>query len=117
MQDRPEVFIEVERLRTELMLTNADVALRILDLADTSATMEDRERRRREASDAYESIRKSLPALILTTEQRVHLNAKLSVLKMRLYTAGLDIPYRRNRIRKSVARICLTNSIRSAPPG
>ena len=80
--------IQDEHHRAELMLTGADEALTLL--AATSKIAKDRQRRRTEATKAYDNITEALPTLVLTTDERIRLNQKLALLRMRLYAASVS---------------------------
>jgi len=82
-------------IRAEFMLKEADVALSFLDLADRTKISEDRQRGRREAGRAYDTILGALPTLLLTTQQRIRLNHKMSFLKVRLQAAAISAEQQR----------------------
>jgi hypothetical protein len=85
-----EVRDEYQRLMADAMLADADLALTFLDLADSTKIIKDQKRRQREATTAYETITVALPTFVLTTEQRILLNRKLTLLKLRLYAASIS---------------------------
>jgi hypothetical protein len=72
------------RARYDLVLVDAELALTFLDLADFAESQEQREHRLDEAKRAYDTVLKALPTLYLTTPQRIMLNQKLAMIRVRL---------------------------------
>jgi hypothetical protein len=79
---------ETIQSQVDFMLTDADSALALLKLADKDKLTTDRSRKRLQATRTCDSIAQALPALSLTTSQRILLNSKITLLKWRLYNAA-----------------------------
>lgn len=79
---------ESSRAALEFLLTDLDLAMTFLDLADTSTIPETVQRNRHNARRAYDAVLHHLPKLVLTISERQAIEKKLSVLRMRIETAG-----------------------------
>jgi hypothetical protein len=78
---------ESNRIGVEFLLTDCQVALTLLDLAETTSVPEDRARRVGEAQEAYDTIVHLVRRLSPTGSETEELNANLSRLKNRLQDA------------------------------
>jgi hypothetical protein len=75
---------QANKAKSDLLFSDAELALTFLDLADSTKIEEDRERRLREAKRAYDSISQMLPTVYLTAQQRTLMNQRLDAIKARL---------------------------------
>jgi len=87
MKSFQEIRDQSNRTVVNLLFTDAEIAMNMLDLARVSEMPELRKRRLREALRAYNFIRKHTPAVALTREEATALNKKMSLLKLRLSLA------------------------------
>jgi hypothetical protein len=82
---------DVNEASVTLLLTDAEVALTFLDMAEVTSFPESRSRQIGEALTAFRSITKLSPRFVFTREQRRSLDEKLSVLRTRLLDAGVAV--------------------------
>jgi hypothetical protein len=71
-----------DRPKSIAALENADLALRLLDSPTTRSA---RVLTLRLVEDAYKAVIRDLPALRLTTEERILLNKKVALIRLRLF--------------------------------
>jgi len=84
MKDLQELREQSNRASVDLLFTDAEMALTFLDLARTSRNDDLRKRRIHEALKAYNFIRGHIPSVTLTASQKIALNKKMALLKLRL---------------------------------
>jgi hypothetical protein len=71
-----------DRPKSIAALENADLALKLLDAPTTRSA---RVLTLRLVEDAYEAVIRDIPALHLTTQERVLLNRKVALIRLRLF--------------------------------
>jgi hypothetical protein len=71
-----------DRPKSIAALENADLALKLLDLRGTRSA---RMLTLSLVEDAYKAVIRDLPALPLTTEERILLNRKVALIRLRLF--------------------------------
>ncbi|KAA6463195.1 hypothetical protein DYQ86_07710 [Acidobacteria bacterium AB60] len=75
----------------DLLITDARLALTLLELAETTKVEEDHRRRIGEATHAYETIVHFLARVTPTKEQLEELNGELTTLRERLSLVGVHV--------------------------
>ena len=83
----PLSIAEAHKISVELLITDATLALNLLDLAETTEIAKDRTRRIAEAHRAHDSILSLLPRLKPTRRQMEVLSGSLQRLEARLKAA------------------------------
>jgi hypothetical protein len=84
MKSVAELRVEQNRVRVDLLFTDAELALTMVDLARASDISEFKERRLKEALKAYKFILRQSGSVSLTPQQKAILNQKLALLKQKL---------------------------------
>lgn len=84
-------FSETNRVSVEFLISDAKIALTLLDLAATTENARDESRRIEEAHHAYRSILSFLSRLNPTKEQADILKKNLAMLKARLMAAKMPV--------------------------
>jgi hypothetical protein len=79
-----ELNAQATQARFDFLITDAETALTMLDLADTTNSPENRRRRRKAAEQAYRAIVNFVPKSQLSFTQLEALNQKLSRIRVRL---------------------------------
>jgi hypothetical protein len=79
---------ESNEVGIRLLLTDAEIALTLLDTAEASSDAEGRSRRIQEARKAFDSILHLLPRFTLDAAQSEELDVRMSLLRKRLVEAG-----------------------------
>ena len=82
---------EANSLTIELLITDAKLALTLMDLAATTNVAADRSRRLGEAQQAYRTILSFVPRVMPTQEQAETLQDLMKTLRTRLRAAGVAI--------------------------
>jgi hypothetical protein len=72
----------------DFLLTDLDIALIFLDVAETTEFRDTAERNHRNARNAYETVVAKLREITLTAEQQALFEPRLAVLKARLQAIG-----------------------------
>ena len=88
MRSRTELRERANALSADLLLIDTEMALTLLNLADTTRSRESRMRRRKEARKAYETILRLLPKVEMTDKQRAAIEQGLGSLHRRLLRVG-----------------------------
>jgi hypothetical protein len=88
MRSRTELQERTNAVTLETLQADADMALTLLDLADTTRSAERRMRRRKAARKAYLSILRFLPKLAINDQQRAAMEQRLGSLRRRLLRAA-----------------------------
>ena len=88
MRSRTELQERTNAVTLEMLQIDADMALTLLDLADTTRSAESRMRRRKSARKAYLSILRLLPNLAINDQQRAAMEQRLGNLRRRLLRAA-----------------------------
>ena len=70
------------------LLTDLDLAMTFMDVADTSHSEETTRRNHTNARTAYDTVLRLLEKLTPNTDERQVIDAKLAILKMRLQAVG-----------------------------
>jgi hypothetical protein len=83
-----ERFPELNQTGVEFVLLDLDVAMTFIDVAAASRIEETTRRNHLNARKAYDGVVHLLKTLTPDAEQRQVINAKLSLLKMRLQAVG-----------------------------
>ena len=84
MKTLQELNEQSNKAKVNLLITDAEMALTLLDMARASRIMELKERRTGEALKAYIFIRKHIPTVSLTPSETIVINKKMALLKHRL---------------------------------
>jgi hypothetical protein len=79
-----ELKDDINKTEVDLLLTDAEMALTFLDLADATKDVDSKSLRQREAHKAYQFIVGRRSTLSLTTQQTILLNRRLAMLRIRL---------------------------------
>ena len=87
-QMQPSPISNSDRLGLEYLISDMDLALTFLQIAATSSDRETRERNRKNARKAYETVLHFLPRLDPTAEERQTIEEKLAALRTRLQALG-----------------------------
>ncbi|MBV8632087.1 MAG: hypothetical protein JOZ83_14245 [Silvibacterium sp.] len=88
MLSHSDIQRRVNSVIAELLLTDTEMALTFLDLADTTRVPENRTRRHKEAKKAYETIMSLIPKVAMKQAERELLDQRLGRLRRRLLKAG-----------------------------
>ncbi len=88
MSDFARIFHDLNRAGMKFVLTDLDVALTFLDLAEVSHSEATVRRNHTNARIAHDAIERLLPRLTPDAEQRQLIDAKLAALKTRLRAVG-----------------------------
>jgi hypothetical protein len=91
MSDLAAAIFDSHRTGAAFLLTDLDLAMTFLDLANTSRIAGIVRRNRRNARTAYDSVLRFLPRLVLTAAERQRIEEKLSELKGRLEAVGEQV--------------------------
>ena len=75
---------DLERIYIESLLTDTDVAMTLLDLAEMSETIENARQNYESAEKAYDHVIAKLPNVNLTAEVEALFERRLAVLRWRL---------------------------------
>ena len=84
----PQTFSDLNQSGVLFLLTDLDLAMTFMDVADTSHIDETTRRNHTNARTAYNSVLHLLEKLTPNTDERQVIDAKLAILKMRLQLAG-----------------------------
>lgn len=84
IKERQHIDQQSRQTRADFLVNDAEMALSMLDLADTTKSAENRARRRRAAAKAYTTILRFIPNSQLTEVQRETLNQRLGRIRSRL---------------------------------
>ena len=84
----PETFSELNQSGVSFLLTDLDLAMTFMDVADASRIDETTRRNHTNARTAYNSVLRLLEKLTPNTDERQVIDAKLAILKMRLQAVG-----------------------------
>jgi hypothetical protein len=87
MSSIDEAIFASNRAGAAFVLTDLNLAMTFLDVAETSKRAETVSRNRQNARIAYDSVRRLLPRLALTAEEWQNIQEKLSNVKFRLEAA------------------------------
>ena len=88
MASLAENIKDLTHTSAEFLITDLDLALTFMDIADTSNSAETGTRNRQNARHAYDTVREFLSKLALTASDRQAVESKLAVLKARLKAVG-----------------------------
>ena len=88
MASTRQIVDESHRIGVQFLIADLGVALTFLDVAETTRSEETRKRNRENARTAYNAVRRFLPRLSPSEEERAELEAKLSTLTSRLRELG-----------------------------
>lgn len=86
-----EQFDDLNRTGANFLLTDLDLAMTFLDVAATSRSEEVRQRNRRNARRAYDSVLALSSKLTLNEAETQTINARVLALKNRLQAMGEDV--------------------------
>jgi hypothetical protein len=84
----PETFSDLNQSGVSFLLTDLDLAMTFMDVADASRIDETKRRNHTNARTAYNSVLHLLEKLTPNTDERQVINATLAILKMRLQAVG-----------------------------
>lgn len=79
-----QLLDQSNQAKTEQAFADVELGLTLLDLADTTRIEEDRQLRRKEAGEAYDSVARMVPAIRLTAPQGALLARQMDLPKARL---------------------------------
>ena len=79
---------EINETSVEFLLNDLDVAMTMLDVAETTTIKETAQRNHQNARKAYDTVLRLLPQLKLDAAQQQTMDEQLSSLKNRLETLG-----------------------------
>ena len=80
--------MDLNQSRISFLLTDLDLAMTFMDVADSSHIEETTRRNHTNARTAYDTVLHLLQALMLNVDRRQAIDAKLAILKTRLKAAG-----------------------------
>lgn len=83
---------ESNKIGTEFLMTELDTAFTFLALSETTASAETRERNRKNALAAYNTILRMHGRIVMEANRKRDFQLKIKNLKKRLKDAGLEIP-------------------------
>lgn len=86
-----QTIIDSHWICVDLLISDVNLGLTFLDLAETTSRAEDRARRIQEAQKAYETTLYFLTRVTPTEEQSEVLNRNLLTLKTRLLASGVGL--------------------------
>ena len=84
----PETFSELNQSGVSFLLTDLDLAMTFMDVADASRVDETTRRNHTNARTAYNTVLRLLEKLTPNSDERQVIDAKLAILKMRLQAVG-----------------------------
>lgn len=79
------------KIGIDFLLTELDTAFTFLSVADTTSSSETRDRNRRNAFDAYRTVLRMRPRVVMGSPQKVEFQDKVSDLKRRLEDLGFEL--------------------------
>ncbi|HEY4010300.1 MAG TPA: hypothetical protein VGM11_09140 [Acidobacteriaceae bacterium] len=82
---------ESNRIGAEFLTTELDTAFTFLEVANTTASGETRERNRNHAHVAYKTIQRMQPRVVMINPQKDEFMRRLAELKRRLEELGFDV--------------------------
>lgn len=82
---------ESNQISLQFLLTELETAFTFLQVAETTAYVESRERNRKHAREAYDSILRMQPRVIMEPAGKAEFQSRLSELKSRLEGFGFDL--------------------------
>ena len=88
MDNWPELFFDLNQSGVSFLLTDLDLAMTFMDVADASRIEETTRRNHTNARTAYDTVLRLLDKLKPNPDQRQAIDAKLAILKMRLQAVG-----------------------------
>jgi hypothetical protein len=84
----PDNFSDLNHSGVSFLLTDLDLAMTFMDVADASRSEETTRRNHTNARTAYDAVRRLLEKLMPNADQRQAIDAKLASLKTRLQAVG-----------------------------
>jgi hypothetical protein len=84
----PENFSDLNQSGVSFLLTDLDLAMTFMDVADTSHIVETTRRNHTNARTAYDTVLHLLEKLTPNAGQRQAIDAMLAILKTRLHAVG-----------------------------
>ena len=88
MSNWPDHFLDLNHSGVSFLLTDLDLAMTFMDVADASRSEETTRRNHTNARTAYDAVRRLLEKLMPNADQRQAIDAKLASLKTRLQAVG-----------------------------
>ena len=88
MRNWQENFSDLNQSGVSFLLTDLDLAMTFMDVADASRTEETTRRNHTNARTAYDTVLHLLEKLSPNADQRQAIDAKLASLKKRLHAVG-----------------------------
>ena len=87
----PETFSDLNQSGVSFLLTDLDLAMTFMDVADASRIEETTRRNHTNARTAYDTVLRLLEKLTPNADQRQTIDAKLASLKTRLHAVGQQL--------------------------
>jgi GH35 family endo-1,4-beta-xylanase len=91
MDDLRRASADLAKSGIEFVITELDMALTFLDIADTSKIDETVKRNQENARKAYETVQRLLKDLRPNRDEKALIGAKISVLEARLQAGGYQL--------------------------
>ncbi|MGA2728852.1 MAG: hypothetical protein ABSE96_13645 [Terracidiphilus sp.] len=85
------LIAQSNRIGLEFLLADLDLAQTFLNVAEVTVVEDARRRNRENAREAYQTVLRLLPRIVLSLEDREEFNRRLSALKSRLEELGYPV--------------------------